>query len=74
MKVSVCASFTYYYDVEVSDKLCELDNDGYLKNEADLLMACVQADPAELSGTVNNVVCDIISIRTEESDEEIYYS
>lgn len=70
MKVSVCASLTYYYDVEVPDKLCEFDNDGYLKNEADLLMACVQADPAELSGVVDNVVGDVISIHTD--DECLY--
>ena len=65
MKVSVCASLTYYYDVEVPDKLCELDDGGYLKHEAELTNLCVEADPAILTGVSDNVVGDIISIHTD---------
>lgn len=70
MKVSVCASLTYHYDVEVPDKLCELDDDGYLKHEAELTNLCAEADPAILTGVSDNVVGDIISIHTD--DECLY--
>jgi hypothetical protein len=70
MKVSVCASLTYYYDVEVPDKLCKLDDNGHLKYEAKLTNLCAEADPAILTGVSDNVVNDIISIHTD--DECLY--
>jgi len=70
MKVSVCASLTYYYDVEVPNKLCKLDDNGYLKHEAKLVHLCANADPVILTGVSGNVVGDIISIRTD--DECLY--
>ena len=70
MKVSVCASLTYYYDVEVPAELCELDANGYLKHEAELTNLCVEADPAILTGVSDNVMGDIISIHTD--DECLY--
>lgn len=69
MKVSVCASLSYYYEVEVSDRLCELDDNGDLKHEAELINLCIDADPAILTG-VSNVEGDIISIH---SDDECLY-
>lgn len=72
MKVSVCASITYYYTVDVPDELCELEKDGSLKNEAQLLNACCNADPLDYSGDVDNVIGDIVSIHGETNDEEFY--
>ena len=72
MKVSVCASITYYYNVDVPDEFCELKEDGSLKNEAQLLRCCSDADTLNYSGAVDNVVSDIVSIRGEANDEELY--
>ena len=72
MKVSVCASLTYYYTVDVPDELCKLKKDGSLKNEAQLLKVCYNADPLNYSGDVDNVVGAIASIRGETNDEEFY--
>lgn len=72
MKVSVCASITYYYTVDVPDEFCELEKDGSLKNEAQLLNFCCDADPLDYSGDVDNVVGDIVSICGEANDEEFY--
>lgn len=73
MKVSVCASITYYYTVDVPDKLCEKDKNGYLKNEAELLDLCCSADPINFSGVDDTVTGDILSIRDEATDEELYF-
>lgn len=72
MKVSVCASITYYYTVDVPDKLCKLEKDGSLKNEAQLLNFCCDSDPLDFSGNIHDVVGDIVSIRGEANDEEFY--
>ncbi len=72
MKVSVCASLTYYYTVDVPDEFCELEKDGSLKNEAQLLNFCCGADPLDYSGDVDNVIGDIVSIHGEANDEEFY--
>ena len=72
MKVSVCASITYYYTVDVPDKLCELEKDGSLKNEAQLMSFCCDADPLDFSGDIYDVVGDIVSIHGENNDEEFY--
>lgn len=72
MKVSVCASLTYYYTVDVPDEFCELEKDGSLKNEAQLLNFCCSADPLDYSGDVDNVIGDIVSVRGETNDEEFY--
>lgn len=74
MKVSVCASLTYYYTVDVPDSICATDKEGYVVNEAEFVNFCADADPINFSGVDDNVTGEIISIRTEESDEEIYYS
>ena len=74
MKVSVCASLTYYYTVNVPDSICSTDEEGYIINEAELVNFCADADPINFSGVDDNVTGEIISIRTEDSDEEIYYS
>ena len=71
MKVSVCASLSYYYEVEIPDKLCELDNNDHLKHEAELTNLCIDADPAILTG-VSDVTGDIISIYSD--DKCLYYS
>ena len=72
MKISVCASITYYYTIDVPDKLCDLEKDGSLKNEAQLLNFCCDSDPLDFSGDVYDVVGDIVSIRGEANDEEFY--
>ena len=74
MKVSVCASLTYYYTVDVPDSICSTNQEGYTINEAELVNFCADADPINFSGINDNVTGEIISIRTEDSDEEIYYS
>ena len=73
MKVSVCASLTYYYTVDVPDSICSTDEEGYTINEAELVNFCANADPINFSG-VDAITGEIISIRTEDNDEEIYYS
>ena len=73
MKVSVCASITYYYTVDVPDELCNKDKNGYLKNEAELLDFCCNADPINFSGVNDIVTGDIISIRNDATDEELYF-
>ena len=74
MKVSVCASLTYYYTVDVPDSICATNEEGYTINEVELVNFCTDADPINFSGVNNNVTGEIISIRTKDSDEEIYYS
>ncbi len=74
MRVSVCASLTYYYTVDVPDSICGTDEEGYVINEAELINFCTDADPINFSGVNDTVTGEIISIRTEDSDEEIYYS
>ena len=74
MRISVCASLTYYYTVDVPDFICAMDEEGYTINEAKLVNFCADADPINFSGVDDNVTGEIISIRTEDSDEEIYYS
>ncbi len=72
MKVSVCAAITYYYTVDVPDELCEFEKDGSLKNEAQLLNFCCDADPLSYSGDVHDVVGDIVSVRSETNNKEFY--
>ena len=74
MRVSVCASLTYYYTVDVPDSICSTDEEGYTINEAELVNFCADADPIHFSGVDGTDTGEIISIRTEDSDEEIYYS
>lgn len=50
MKISVCASKTYYYEVEVPEWFIERDEDGELEHEALLVEACYEADPTILDG------------------------
>ena len=33
MRVSVCASLTYYYTVDVPESVCDTDENGYLIDE-----------------------------------------
>ena len=73
MKVSVCASLTYYYTIDIPDSLCDTDDYGDLIDEAKLVQTCADADPIVFSGIDNNVTNEIISIRAEDSDDEIYY-
>ena len=68
-KVSVCASYTYYYDVEVPDELCELDDRGLLIHEAKFANFVTNADPTSISGS-DDVTGDICSIRDAETDYE----
>ena len=72
MKVSVCASITYYYTADVPDELCGLEKDGSLKNETQFLNFCCDADPLDYSGDVYDVIGDIVSVRGETNDEEFY--
>ena len=48
MKVHVCNTITYFYDVEIPEWMCEKDDEGNLKHEALLVEACYEADKAEL--------------------------
>ena len=73
MRVSVCASLTYYYTVDVPESVCDTDENGYLIDEAKLVQVCADADPIVFSGINDNVTSEIISIRTEDGDDEIYY-
>ena len=73
-KLSVCASLTYFYTVEVEDDLCEVDNNGYLKNEAELYSACCDADPLTFDGVFGDIVGDICSICDDNTGEVLYNS
>ena len=55
MRVSVCASLTYYYTVDVPDSICATDEEGYTINEAKLVNFCADADPINFSGVNDNV-------------------
>lgn len=74
MKVSVCASITYYYTVDVPEKLCEMNKYGYLKREAQFINKIANADPLQFSGVEDNVIADIISARNAETNKELYIS
>ena len=49
MKVSICKTAVYYYETEIPDELCEVDENGRLENEDDFMYACYKADPNYLS-------------------------
>ena len=50
MKVSVCLSKTFYYEVEIPEWFAERDEDGELLHEALLVESCYEADPTDLVG------------------------
>ena len=72
MKISVCASITYYYNVEVPDNLCELDTEGYLEHEAELLYTAEKADPLTDLPSLDDCTWDINSIVNAETGKELY--
>ena len=71
-KVTVCGTITYYYDVLIDEKLCEMNKYGYLKREAQFINKIANADPLQFSGVKGNVVADIISVKDAETDKELY--
>ena len=70
MKVSVCMTKTYYYDVEVPNWITEKDEDGELLHEALLIETCYEADAEDPEEWESN----IISIYTEDGKEGLYFS
>lgn len=70
MKVSVCSTISYYYEVELPDWMCEKDEEGDLAHEALLVEACYEADPATLDG-VKEYDSSIASIY-DENDNALY--
>ena len=73
MKISVCASYTYYYDVEVPDSLCEKNYDGDLVDESSFLDYVMGADPTYFYGT-KDVTAELISICENETGDRLYVS
>lgn len=73
MKVTVCSSITYHYDVELPDWMCEKDENGDLVHEQLFLDACSVADQNRLSNTDVWTVSNINSAWTKYSREELYY-
>lgn len=71
MKVTVCNTITYYYDVDLPDWMCEKDEDGYLEHEALVVNACYEADNNALTDT-EEWESSICSIWTKDGKEELY--
>lgn len=67
MKVSVCNTVSYYYEVELPDWMCKKDEEGELDHEALLIHACSEADPVFLEG-VNEWDGSIASIYDENGN------
>lgn len=72
MKVTVCSTITYHYDVDLPDWMCEKDEDGRLTHEPLFLDACYKADPnnsVTITGEWTNSIC---SVWTEDGKEDLY--
>ncbi len=73
MKVTVCSTITYYYDVELPKWMCEKDEDGDLTHEQLFLEACYEADQNVLTDATE-WESNINSVWTKDGKEELYYS
>lgn len=71
MKVTVCNTITYHYEVELPDWMCAKDEDGDLVHEALLLDACYAADDNALTDA-DEWTSSICSVWTEDGKEELY--
>lgn len=72
MKVTVCSTITYYYDVELPDWMCEKDEDGELVHEDLFVNACYEADENGLTDA-NEWTTEINSVWTKDGKEDLYY-
>ena len=70
MKVSVCSTVYYHYEVELPDWMCEKDEKGDLAHEALLVESCYEADPVTLDG-IDGCDAAIVSIY-DENDNALY--
>ena len=73
MKVTVCNTITYYYDVELPEWMCEKDEDGDLVHEQLFLDACYEADQNALTDATE-WESDINSVWTKDGKKELYCS
>ena len=71
MKVTVCKTITYHYEVDLPDWMCEKDEDGDLKHEALFLDACYEADDNALT-VADEWTSSICSVWSENGEEELY--
>lgn len=72
MRVTVCNTITYYYDVDLPDWMCEKDEDGTLKHESLFMDACYEADNNALT-QADEWESSIVSVWTKDNKEELYY-
>ena len=73
MKVTVCNTITYCYDVELPKWMCEKDEDGDLVHEQLFLDACYEADQNGLTDATE-WESNINSVWTKDGKEDLYYS
>ena len=73
MKVTVCNTITYYYDVDLPDWMCEKDENGDLAHEQLFLETCYEADPNALT-VAEEWTNDITSVWTKDGKKDLYYS
>lgn len=73
MKVTVCSTITYYYDVELSEWMCEKDEDGDLVHEQLFLDACYEADQ-NVPTDATEWESKINSVWTKDGKKDLYYS
>ena len=71
MKVTVCSTITYQYDVELPDWMCEKDEDGDLVHEQLFFDACYAADQNGLTDA-DEWTTEIDSVRTKDGKRYLY--
>ena len=71
MKVTVCSTITYYYDVELPEWMCEKDIDGDLIHEQLFLDACYEADQNVLTDATE-WDSSINSVWTKDGKKNLY--
>ena len=71
MKVTVCNTITYYYDVELPEWMCETDEDGDLVHEQLFIDACCEADQNGLTDATE-WESGINSVWTKDGKKELY--
>lgn len=72
MKVTVCNTITYYYDVDLPDWMCEKDENGDLTHEQLFLEACYEADSNALT-VADEWTSNIASVWTKDGKRDLYY-
>ena len=73
MKVTVCNTITYHYDVELPEWMCERDEDGDLVHEQLFIDACYEADQNGLTDATE-WESNINSVWTKDGKVELYCS